>query len=124
MTVRRLAILQWVGLLLGAAAFAAQLVLGFGITEARCGAGGSEWGIDHDVWQAALLGASAALVVCAEAAAIVVFRGTSSTSYEAEPAPGRIRFFAIAAMAANLIFLFIVLLAGTAAIVNVTCRQA
>ena len=47
---------------------------------------------------------------------------TRSLSYESEPAPGRIRFFAIAAMVANVIFLLIVLLDGFASIFSVECR--
>jgi hypothetical protein len=125
MTLRRLEVLQWVGLLLGAAIFAAQLVVGFGITQAACGSeGGGRFGIENDLWQGTLLGISAALVLVAEAAAVAVFLGTRQTSYESPPPDGRIRLFAIAAMAANAIFLMIVLLSGFAAIFNVTCRQA
>ena len=36
----------------------------------------------------------------------------------------RIRFFAIAALVANVLFLMIVLLSGLSAIVNTVCRQA
>jgi hypothetical protein len=125
MTVRRLEILQWLGLLLGGAVFAAQLVVGFGITQAECGSfAGGRFGITNDVWQGTLMAVSAALVLAAEAAAIAVFVGTRKTSYEGPPPPGRIRFLAIAAMAANVIFLMIVLLNGFAAIFAVTCRQA
>jgi hypothetical protein len=124
MTLRRLAILQWLGLFLGAAIFAAQLVVGYGITQARCGAGGQGFGISHDTWQATLLGVSVALVVAAEAAAVAVFLGTREASYEHPPPEGRIRFLAIAAMVANVIFLMAILLNGFASIYNVTCRQA
>ena len=124
MTLRRLSMLQWVGLLLGAGVWAAQHVVGFGITQAECGAGGRGWGISHDVWQAALMGAAAAFVVSAEAAAIGVVLGTRDTTYESEPPPSRIRFLAIAAVAANLIFLAIIILDGLATIFNTPCRQA
>ena len=56
-------------------------------------------------------------------AALTVIVGTRRSSYESPPAPGRVRFFAIAAAAANVIFLMIILLDGFAAILNVTCRQ-
>jgi hypothetical protein len=123
MTLRRLGILQWLGLLLGALVFAAQLVVGYGITEAECNPGGHGFGISNDLWQGVLLGASAALVVGAEVAAIAVVLGTRRFTYEVGPPPGRLRFFGIAAMAANLIFLAIILLGGIAAIVGVDCRQ-
>jgi hypothetical protein len=125
MTLRLLGIAQWVGLLLGAAAFAAQLVVGYGITQAECGApGGGRFGIEHDLWQGVLMGVSAGFVLAAEAAAVAVFLGTRHTSYEQPPPDGRLRFLAVAAMAANVIFLAIVLLNGFAVIFNVTCRQA
>jgi hypothetical protein len=124
LSLRSLAVLQWFGLLAGAGAWAGQLVVGFGVTQAECGAAGSRFGIGNDVWQAALLGAGVLAILVAEAAAVTVFLRTRGTSYEEEPPVGRMRFFAIAAMAANLIFLMIVVLSGTASIANVTCRQA
>jgi hypothetical protein len=123
MTLRRLEILQWTGLLAGALVWAAQHVVGYGITEAECNSGGLRWGIQNDVWQGALLIAAATCVLVAEAAAITVLVATRRGSYESPPAPGRVRFFAIAAAAANVIFLMIILLDGLAAIFNVTCRQ-
>ena len=123
MSLRKLEILQWVGLLAGALVWAAQHVVGFGITEAECNSGGLHWGIDNTVWQGALLVAAAACVVVAEAAAVTVLVATRQGSYESPPAPGRVRFFAIAAAAANVIFLMIIVLDGLASIFNVTCRQ-
>jgi hypothetical protein len=123
MTLRRLSTLQWIGLLLGAAVWAAQHITGVGITQAECGAGGRSWGISHDEWQAALMVAAAALVLAAQAAAIGVLFGTRETTYEDGPPPGRIRFFAIAALVANVIFLAIILLDGFATIFNTPCRQ-
>jgi hypothetical protein len=123
MSLRRLEILQWTGLLGGALIWAAQHVLGYGITEAECNGAGLGWGIHNTVWQGALFAAAAACVIAAEAAAVAVIVATRSGSYESPPAPGRIRFFAIAAAAANVIFLMIILLDGFAAIFNVTCRQ-
>jgi hypothetical protein len=124
MTLRRLAVLQWVGLILGAWVWGAQHVLGWGITEAACNSGHTAAGINHDLWQAILTAAAAVLVVGGEAAAIAVIRATRDSSYESEPPVGRLRFAAIAALAANVIFLMIILLDGLAAIFNVACRQA
>ncbi len=45
MSVRTLGALQWVALLLGALVWAAQHVIGFGITQAECGLGGKHWGL-------------------------------------------------------------------------------
>ena len=122
MTLRRLGILQWLGLLLGALVWASQHVLGFGITQAECGAGGSHWGIANDVWEGALLGASACAILAAEAAAITVFLRTRDTSYDGPPPAGRLRFFAICAMPVNAVVLMIVLLDGIGSIVLEVCR--
>jgi hypothetical protein len=125
MTLRRLETMQWLGLLLGAVIFGAQLVVGFGITQAECGvSGGGRFGIDNDVWQSVLLGISTALVLAAEASAVAVFLGTRRTTYEDPPPDGRVRFLAIAAMAANVIFLIIIVLSGLASILGAVCRQA
>jgi hypothetical protein len=123
LSLRRLEILQWFGLLAGALVWAAQHVVGFGITEAECNSGGLHWGIQNNVWQGALAAAAVAFVVAAELAAIAVIVATSRSSYESPPPPGRVRFFAIAAATANVIFLMIILLDGFAVILNVTCRQ-
>ena len=124
MTRRALGILQWVGLIAGAAVWAGQHIVGFGITQAECSTGGAHWGIGNDVWQIALLIASALLIGGAGLASAVVVADTRDTSYDSDPPPlSRIRFFAIAALTANVIFLVIVLLDGLASIFNVVCRQ-
>jgi hypothetical protein len=124
MTLRRLAILQWVGLMLGAWVWGAQHALGWGITEATCNSGHAAAGIDHDLWQAILTATAGALIRCGGAAAIAVLRATRETSYESAPPLGRMRFGAIAALPANVIFLMIILLDGLASIFNLACRQA
>ena len=124
MTIRRLAILQWVGLVLGAVVWAGQHLAGWGLTEVTCDSGTIPWSIQHDLWQALLMVAAIALVLVAEAAAVAVLRATRESSYEDSAPLGRLRFFAIAAVAANVIFLMIILLDGLAAILNVACRQA
>jgi hypothetical protein len=124
MTLRLLGILQWVGLIGGAAIWAAQHIVGYGITQAECSTGGANWGIGNDVWQAVLMAASALLIAGAGVAAALVLAETREASYDSDPPPlSRIRFFAIAALAANAIFLMIVLLDGFASIFNVVCRQ-
>jgi hypothetical protein len=121
---RRLGLLQWVGLLLGASAWAAQHVIGWGMTQARCYPGGAGFGIDNDVWQGALLGAAGLCVLTAGAAAVLVVLATRGTKYDDDPPPpSRIRFFAIAALLANVLFLMIMLLDGFASIYDVLCRQ-
>jgi hypothetical protein len=119
---RRLEVLQWFGLLAGAAVWASQHLLGFGITQAECSPAGRRWGISNDVWQGMTMGVAAGVVACAGLAAAAVLISTREASYESEPPIGRIRFFAIAAIVANAIFLTIILLDGIASIVNASCR--
>jgi hypothetical protein len=123
-TRRRLEVLQWLGLLLGAGAWAGGHAAGYAITHAECGPRGAPWGIGNATWEASLMGLTAVFVVAAEVAAITVVRGTRGTTYDAEPPLARIRFFAIAAIVANALFLVIVLLAGTASLTDAVCRQA
>jgi hypothetical protein len=70
------------------------------------------------------MAASALAIAAAEAAAVAVLLGTRDTSYEADPPASRIRFFAITAIPANLIFLIIVLLDGFASIFDKACVGA
>src|SRR5204863_6458798 len=85
MSLRRLEVLQWIGLLAGALVWTGRHVVGYGITEAECSRGGMHWGITNDVWQGVLLGAAALLVLAAEAAAVAVVYRTRESSYESPP---------------------------------------
>jgi hypothetical protein len=123
-TLRRLGILQWGGLLVGGAAWATQLVAGYGLTEARCGEAGARWGIWNDALQATFMAVAVVVVLLAETAALTVILRTRSLSFEDDPPPGRMRFLAIAALLANGLFLAIVLLSGVASIVDAACRQS
>jgi hypothetical protein len=123
-TLRRLAALQWLGLLFGAGAWAVGFIAGFGLTQAECGAGGARWGIANDLWQAVVMSVTVICILAAEAAAVTVLRRTQVVSYADDPPLARIRFFAIAAIVANAIFLMIALLSGFSALTNVVCRQA
>ena len=122
MTLQRLAVLQWVGFLLGGIAWFSYHIVGWGLTEAECNSAG--WSINHDLWQALLVAAAATLVAGAGAAAVAILVETRGTSYEADPPRGRVRFVALAAVVANLLFLLIILLDGLGSIFNVACTQA
>jgi hypothetical protein len=124
MTIKRLSVLQWVGLLAGAFAWAIAHVFGYGVTLAECNVGSAGWGIANDPVEATLLCIAAACAVAAGAASIVVLRGTGDASYEDAPPLSRIRFFAIAAVVANVIFVMILLLDVVANLAAAVCRQA
>src|SRR5207249_2763460 len=101
--------------------------------QAECNEPGTSRGIGNDVWMVALMAAAGALILAAAAAAAIVFVRTRGAEYGDGPieppgsAPrepvGRLHFFAAAALAANLLFLGIVLLDALGSVFNVACRQ-
>ena len=121
---RRLEVLQWFGVLAGAVAWGAALVFGYGLTETRCNSGSTGWDVALLGWVGALTGFAAAVMVCAALASVSVLVLTREVSYEDDPPVGRIRFFAIAALIANVLFLVMVVLYAAGSIANDPCRQA
>ena len=133
MTLRRLGQLQWVGVLAGAATWTAAHVAGVGITFAQCNAAGAAWDISNPWWQGTLMAVAATLIVGAEVCASIVFVRTRGTEFGSGPMPpeekddvkpGRLHFFSAAALITNAIVLMIVLLDGSANLVNIACRQS
>jgi hypothetical protein len=119
MTLQRL---QWLGLLAAPLTWAAQHVVGFGVTQAECSVGGVRWGISNDVWQLTMLAVGGLVVVGAEVAAAVVFVRTRNVGEDDPPPEGRMHFFAFAALVANSLFLSVMLLDGIASSVASLCR--
>ncbi len=131
MSTRTLSILQWFGVLGGALAWTAQHVVGYGIGEAKCVAGGMGWGISYDTWQLAALGAAGLIVVLAEVCAAVVFLRTRGANDGDGPLEDvgevridRLHFFATAALVANVLFLAIPLMSSLAGVTAVICAQS
>ena len=116
--------MQWFGLLGAPLAWSVQLVLGFGVTEARCSVGGSRWGVDVDTWQISLMIAAGAVVVFAEVCAVALYYATRDVSYDGQAPLGRRQFFVAASSFGNVLFLVIILLSGIAAVDHVPCRQS
>lgn len=133
-TTRALSVLQWLGFLGGALAWTTQHVVGYGVAEARCSVAGTGWGIGLDTWEGALLGCAATLILAAEAAAVTVFLRTRAGEFGDGPLDradgpgearlGRLHFFSAAALVLNALFLVIVLLDGSASVVDTLCRQS
>lgn len=134
MNVERLAVLQWVGLLVGASVWTAAHLVGIGVTGAECNAAGrTMWHLSNPAWQAPIMGVAALFIVVAEVCAILAFRRTRGLDFgDGPPEPHekperkrtRIHFFAAAAIPANVIFLMIVLLDGTANLADFACRRS
>jgi hypothetical protein len=124
MSVRRLSMLQWFGLLAGGSIWFGTFLAGIGTSQAVCNPGSARWGVPHDTVQLTLTVVAAASVCAAQAAAIAVFRATRNATEEDPPPEGRLHFFSIAAMLGNTVFLGVILLSGIATIVDRACHQA
>jgi hypothetical protein len=123
-SLRRLEYLQWFGFVAGGTIWFGSFILGLWTTAAVCNAGSSRWGLPLDTIE---LGIGSFALVClaaSEAAAIVVFRATKAVDEEGAPPPARMKFFAIGAMAGNVLFAVIIVLSTLAAVVDRTCHQA
>ena len=124
MTIRRLELLQWFGFLAGGTIWFTAFIVGIGASEAVCNPASRRWGIPHDTLQLALLAVAAVMVCCAEVAAVLVFRATREAEEQGAPPQARMKFFAIGAMAGNVVFLMIIVLTGLATVVDRLCHQA
>jgi hypothetical protein len=134
MSLRRLGIVQWIGVVVAPLAWTGQHVVGYGTGQARCSVAGMRWGIGFDTWQLAILAAAGLLVVISEAAAVTVFLATRETNYgDGPPGEGRwggavpysrLHFFATAAMVANVLFLAVIFLDGLGSVFDSLCAQS
>ena len=134
MSLRRLGILQWLGVVVAPLAWTGQHVVGYGTGQARCSVAGANWGIGFDTWQLAILAVAGLLVVVSEAAAVTVFLATRATNYGDGPAGdgrwggavpySRLHFFATAAMVANVLFFTVIFLDGLSSVFASLCAQS
>jgi hypothetical protein len=116
--------LQWFGLLGAALTWTLQLVIGFGVTIARCGAANAVLGVDVKAWEVTLLVTGVAFALLAEGAALTLLWQTRDVDYTEPPPEGRRHFFVVAAVLGNLLFLVIIVLSGVGAIVHEPCVPA
>jgi len=134
MKLERLAVLQWVGLLVGALAWTSVHLAGIGISQAECNAtGAARWHMSNPAWEGTVLGVAALCVVIAEVCAVTVFwrtrgfefgDGPPEEGFEGERKPTRIHFFSAAAVASNAIFFMIIVLEIVGQFGNIACRQS
>jgi hypothetical protein len=117
-------LLQWFGLFGAFVAWVGQLVLGWGVSEARCGAANYAWNINFDAWQITLMAIGIPIALLAEWAAITVFRETRSIEHDDPPPWGRRNLFAAAAIVGNVLFVVAILLGGLGAIYHSPCTGA
>jgi len=113
--------LEWYAVLGAPLAWTAQLVTGYGLTEAACGPSGRAWNIGVHAWEAVIF--AVALLVAAggwaSAAALhrAVIRGDLADPY------GRVRFQTMIGLVVGAIFLAVILYTGTGVQALAECRR-
>jgi hypothetical protein len=134
LTLRQLGIMQWTGTILAPAIWYSQHIFGWGVGEAVCNAGHFRWGVSFDVYQLTAMAVTGLVEIATWACALLVFLHTRGADWGDGPPEegrwgaqepyGRLHFFAIAGMVANVFFLTITLLDTVAAVTDVLCRQS
>jgi len=123
-TRNRLELLQWFALLAAPVAWGIHLVFGYGVVQARCAAGGGRWGLDHTLIISLLTAGALVIALCAQAAAIVVYRELQRVHYDAPGPRGRQHFFAVAALVGNVLFTVGIVLSAVGSLSIGPCRQS
>jgi hypothetical protein len=119
----RLAAALQVYALLGAPlAWATQLVLGYGYTEAACGPGVGHWGIGIGTWEALLAVAAAAIAAGGWASAAVLHAATGRG--EIHDPLGRVRFVSTIGLAVGGIFVTLIVFTGAGVLALGGCRPS
>ena len=124
MSRRRLELLQWYGLLGGALAWATVHVLAYFVSDGGCSRSVEHWGLSTALWLSVLTAFGVVTVLCAQAAALAVYRATGNVDADAAGPAGRLHFFAVAALVGNVLFLFLVALDGLGGLSHLACVQA
>lgn len=133
-TLRQLGILQWTGTIVAPIVWYSQHFFGWGVGQAACSIGGIHWGVNFSVYQLTALAVTAVVEIVTWICALIVFTHTRGADWGDGPPEegrwgalepyGRLHFFAVAGMVANVLFLTMALLDATAAVTDVLCRQS
>jgi hypothetical protein len=113
--------MAWFGVFGAPAAWVAQFLLGYGVTQAQCNPAGVRWGIPVHTWTIAATAVAAAVALAGWAAAGIAFRDTRAAS--SEPPAGRVHFLATVGLATSPLFLLIVVWSGVGAVILEQCHQ-
>lgn len=115
-------VLVWFGVLGAPAAWTAQHVAGYALTEITCQEAGRTWNVAMDTWTIAVTATAAAIGVLAWVAAIASWRATRDAGED--PPPSRIHFLSIMGMTLTPLFLMIILMSGLGAAFLPECVQS
>ena len=122
MTIGRMNRLVWFGVVGGAAAWAAQFVVGLQLGLARCESPNARFQIPVHAWAIGLAASAVVVAVLAEMAAIVVFRATRQLEHP--PSARRIHFLAEVGLAVNPLVLTIAVMGGVGVPLLPLCHQS
>jgi hypothetical protein len=114
-------VLQWYALLGPPLAWAAQLVIGYGYTNAACGVAGATAGIGLRPWEAIV--AIAMVVVAAGGWAAAIALHAASRHGELDDPLGRIRFLSTVGIVVGGIFVTLIVFTGAGALAFDGCRS-
>lgn len=112
--------LSGIGLLMPPLAFAVYQVLGFWLTQARCGAAAVRFALD--AWTVAASAVTAALIVVGGLASLAAWRATRHK--HDDPPAARIHFLAVMGLAIAPLVLVIVAMQGLGVLVLEGCVQS
>lgn len=120
-TPRLAAALQVYALFGAPLAWTAQLVVGYGLTEAACGPAGRAWDIPIDTWEGVVL--ALALVVAAGGWAAAAMLHRAVTHGQLDDPNGRVTFLAMIGLVVGAIFVALIVYTGTGVLTLEECRR-
>jgi hypothetical protein len=120
-TPRLAAALQVYSLFGAPLAWTAQLVVGYGLTEAACGPAGRAWDISIDTWEAVIL--ACALVVAAGGWAAAAALHLAVVRGGLDDPNGRVKFLTMIGLVVGAIFVALILYTGTGVLTLEECRR-
>jgi hypothetical protein len=113
--------LQWYALFGPPLAWAAQLVVGYGLTEAACGPPGRGWGIPMGSLELLIAAAAAVVAIGGWAAAAALHRAVGRG--EIDDPLGRVRFLSTIGLVIGAVFLALILYTGAGVATLEGCRR-
>ena len=112
----------WFAVLGAPLAYAAQLGIGYWLTQAACSPTGGQWGISLNVWAIVVTAPAAAAAVAAGLTSVWLFRRHGDR--HDPPPPGRVAFLAAVGMTVSVLFLTLILMSCAGVLTFHVCNQS